>query len=230
VSPVPPEWTLAPAARLLAVGVVLCLAACAPDAEPIEGSDGPPQSSPTSAFVRGIILPGPVLQFRACDQAGTLPLQAADILVRNLLNEMAAAGDPVYAEFDGRIGGRVPAVTITQLHHAAREGRACAGPAPNYELQARGNEPFWGAELDSDHVFWRTPDSVDTTGFAITTREEVGEGILITAVADTWTLKIAFAATPCRDSMADAWYGYTVQAQVGEQTFHGCGQRGAAGR
>jgi uncharacterized membrane protein len=115
---------------------------------------------------------------------------------------------------------------MTRLIHAAWETAGCASPAPDYDFIAHGNEPFWRVEVRGDEAVWITPDQPEGTRFDIAEREEVGKGWLLGAAGDPAPLALSFAATPCRDSMADAWYGYTVQAEMDGTVFHGCGRVG----
>lgn len=220
----------APAARRLAAGALLvaALGACAPAAH--EG-EHPAAVEPAAAesFVRGTILPGDNLRLRSCGQEGSLPLRPIDLFTRNLLDEMTSAGEPVYAEFMGRIGGRVPTMTLTRLIHAALETRGCEGPAPDYELRAQGNEPFWSVEIRGNTAMWTTPEDLEGSEFEIASRERVGNGWLIDASAGDTRLGISFAGTPCRDSMADAWFGFTVQLELGDIEYRGCGRSGNDG-
>jgi len=203
----------------------LALAACAPEAPQATSQEtAAPQSE--GAFMRGAVLPGEELRFRACGQQIALPLNAVDLVVDGLVEEITEAGEPIYTEFAGRVGGRVPGVTMTRLYYATRDSVGCRAASPEFEFQAQGNEPFWNVELAGEHATWRQLGAPDAIGFAVTEREFVGDGLLLTAVLQHTTLKVAFAATACRDSMADAWYGYTVQAETRGQRFHGCGRRG----
>jgi len=118
----------------------------------------------------------------------------------------------------------VPTMTITRLVHATRESSGCEGPAPEYELRAHGNEPFWSVEVRGNVAVWRTPEDLDGTPFDITSREQVGNGWLLAAQDGDKRLGISFAGTPCRDSMADAWFGYTVQLEIQGIEYRGCGR------
>jgi len=220
----------APAARSLVAGALLAaaLGACAPAATETGSADAPEEPPPAAGrFVRGTILPGDDLRFRACGQSGLLALRPVDLFTRDLVEEIAAAGEPIYAEFMGRVGGRVPAMTITRLVHAARESPGCDGPAPDYEFRAHGNEPFWSVEVRGTTAVWKTPENIDGVTFEITSREQIGNGWLLAAQDGDTHLGISFAGTPCRDSMADAWFGYTVQLEVGTSGFRGCGRDGS---
>ncbi len=217
----------APAARLLAAGALLSatLGACAP-ADPDTSDTEPPAPPVPQSFVRGTIIPGDDVRFRSCDQEGELPLRPVDLFTRNLLDELTSSGEPIYAEFMGRVGGRVPTMTITRLMHAARETHGCAGAAPDYALRAHGNEPFWSVEIRDDTAVWSTPENLDGLEFEITSREQVGNGWLLQASTGETDLGISFAGTPCRDSMADAWFGYTVQFEIDGVEYRGCGRSG----
>jgi len=214
-----------PAARRLAVGALLVAAigACAPAQPDAEATDAAARPAAES-FVRGTLLPGDDLRFRSCGHEGSLPLRPVDLFTRNLLDEMTGTGEPIYAEFMGRVGGRVPTMTLTRLMHAALESRGCESPAPDYELRAQGNEPFWSVEIQGNTAVWTTPENLAGTEFEIASREQVGNGWLIDAAAGDTHLGISFAGTPCRDSMADAWFGYTVQLELGGIEFRGCGR------
>ena len=210
----------APAVRSVVAGALLTagLAACAPAESGTEEAEaGAPPAA--ESFVRGS------LRFRPCGQDGDLPLRPVDLFTRNLVDEITAGG-PIYAEFMGRIGGRVPTMTLTRLVHAARESRGCAGPAPDYEFRAHGNEPFWDVEVRGSTVVWRTSENLGGVMFEITSREQIGDGWLLAARDGDKLLGISFAGTPCRDSMADAWFGYTVQLEVAALEYSGCGRDG----
>ena len=176
-----------------------------------------------------MILAGTRLVARVCGQEGDLPLRPVDLFTSNLLDEITAAGLPVYAEFLGRIGGRVPTMTLARLVHAAGEGRGCDQPAPTYQLRAHGNEPFWSVEISDTMAVWKTPENIDGLSFEISSREQVGTGWLLEAATEESNLGISFAGTPCRDSMADAWFGYTVQLQIDGVEYRGCGRSGHDG-
>lgn len=216
----------APAARSLVAGALLTVgfAACAPAESGTEEADaGAPPA--VGSFVRGTLLPGNSLRFRSCGQVADLPLRPVDLFTRNLVDEITAGG-PIYTEFMGRIGGRVPTMTLTRLVHAARESSGCAGPAPDYEFRAHGNEPFWDVEVRGNTVVWRTSESLGGVMFQITSREQIGDGWLLAARDGDKLLGISFAGTPCRDSMADAWFGYTVQLEIAALEYSGCGRDG----
>ena len=225
---VSPGRVPSPAARWLVAGALLATtaAACAPAATD-DGSAAPEVVPVAERLVRGTIVPGATLRFRSCDQSGDLPLRPVDLFIRNLLDEMTVAGEPLYAEFMGRVGGRVPTMTFARLVHATRESRGCAGPVPAFEFRAHGNEPFWSVEVRDGTAVWTTPEVLEGVAFAITSREQVGNGWLFAARQDGNTsLGISFAGTPCRDSMADAWFGYTVQLARDEVEYRGCGREG----
>lgn len=223
-----PVRNLAPAASLLVAGVLLVTAvnACSP------ADTGPAEALVETApgnFMRGTILPGESLSFRACGQEGALPLRPTDLFTRNLLDEITASGRPIYAEFLGRVGGRVPTMTLGRLVHATGEGRGCALPTPDYELRAHGNEPFWSVEIRDENVIWKTPENIEGLSLEVTSRAEVGNGWLLEAATDGSHLGVSFAGTPCRDSMADAWFGYTVQLELDGVEYRGCGRSGHDG-
>lgn len=213
----------AAAASPLAAAVLLAatLGACAPTETPNTND-----ARPTDTLVRGTILSGSATSFRPCGREGTLPLQPVDLFTRNLLDELTDGDEPIYAEFMARTGGRVPTMTITRLVHAARDTVGCAAAEPDYDLRAHGNEPFWSIEVRGDTAVWRTPENGDGLGFEVTSREQVGTGWLLQGTAGEIQLGVSFAGTACRDSMADAWFGYTVQLEIDDHEYRGCGRSG----
>ena len=219
------RYARASAARLVAAGACVLLAACG-DAESAGGESDDPAVAPQ--ILRGELEPGEGWLFRACDANTELPLRPADMVISNLLDELGAPGEKLYVELEGRVGGRVPTMTMTRLHYAAIDTLGCAAVQMDAEFRAQGNEPFWSLAVEAEHAIWRTPERLDGLGFAITERENVGEGLLLSGVTETQALEVAFAATACRDTMADAWYGYTVQVQIDDEIYYGCGRRGGA--
>ncbi|NKB87678.1 MAG: hypothetical protein GKS06_05605 [Acidobacteria bacterium] len=218
----------ASAARFVAVGALVLSVACGQAGSPAGGNTA--DAPDTANFVRGTMVTGETWQFRACDRDIELPLHAADIVVRNVLDELSAGGGELYVEFNGRVGGRVPAMTMTRLHYAARDTAGCGADALAEEYRAQGNEPFWSVTVEAETVTWRTPEQIDGVEFTLAMRELVGDGLLLRAENVDGQLEASFAATACRDTMADAWFGYTVQVQYEGEVFYGCGRRGRGPR
>jgi uncharacterized membrane protein len=178
-------------------------------------------------LLRGTILAGESPAFRLCGDEASLPLYAVDLPTRDLLDDVVAAGEPVYAELRARRGGRVPGFTMTRLHYAAIGTTGCEGPAPDFVLRGQGNEPFWSLTIEAGRAIWTTPEIIDGEAFTIARQQAVGEGWLLEGSRGEQVLRASFAATPCRDSMADAWYGFTVQVERRGEVVYGCGRAGS---
>lgn len=195
--------------------------------------DPPAEPSPEEAaaalgpLLRGTILVGETPAFRTCGDEASLPLYAVDLPTRDLLDDIVAAGEPVYAELRARRGGRVPGFTMTRLHYAAIGTSGCDGAPPDFELRAQGNEPFWSLTIDAGQATWATPEIIDGELFALEAQRAVDGGWLLEGRRAERALRASFASTPCRDSMADAWYGFTVQVELGGEVVHGCGRAGS---
>lgn len=88
---------------------------------------------------------------------------------------------------------------------------------------ARGEEPFWLAQVDATEVRWNTPDHVSSdvfTGLSRTTREG---GFDIAATRDGATLALSTTDTICRSSMSGMPYPHTVTVRINGAEYRGCG-------
>ena len=232
--------TLRAAAVVLTVAVVSvgCGTGSAPDAPGAGGAAEEPATTPGSdqpsqegEFMRGTLTPGTETTFSPCGRDVALAMRPLDAYVAGLLEEVGATGTSMYVEILGRPGGRVPGVTVTRLLHAATESPGCDAPEPDYRLRGHGNEPFWSVEVHAETAVWRTPEEIDGVTFTIEEIQQVGAGWLLRASTPAGrTVEASFAATSCRDSMADAWFGYTVQVRLDEREMHGCGRQGQSSR
>ncbi len=214
---------------VVAAAIGLLGVGCSPPAseEPPADDAAGLEDAALGPLLRGTILAGETPAFRVCGVEASLPLYAVDLPTRDLLDDIVAAGEPAYAELRARRGGRVPGFTMTRLHYAALGTAGCDGPPPEFELRGQGNEPFWSLTIDAEQATWATPEILDGETFAIDQRQAVGAGWLLEARRGEQILRASFASTPCRDSMADAWFGFTVQVERDGAVVHGCGRAGA---
>ena len=143
---------------------------------------------------------------------------------------------PLYLEGWGRL--RDGRVLIEQLNRAGAE-LACApgGALQSVRWQAQGNEPFWALRAEADRLVFTQPDppQIVHPPTAPTWRWRGGRADRATAHLNSQTEAGRIEATlepgVCRDTMADAAFGYRAQVTVagaaGRRTFRGCAWLGA---
>ena len=105
---------------------------------------------------------------------------------------------------------------------AATLGDASA-PEGIRTYSARGNEPFWLAQVDATELRWTTPEAPDAVVWSGVTRTDRADGFDLRAVRDGVTLSLSATAALCRDTMSGMPYPHTVTVQVGETGYRGCG-------
>lgn len=93
--------------------------------------------------------------------------------------------------------------------------RAGALPA---SLVARGNEPFWSVQLESDRMTLRTPDGEQSVAAQVESASD--GGWLVTAPDEG--LSLALHPELCQDSMADMMYPMSASLIQDGQAYPGC--------
>ncbi len=130
---------------------------------------------------------------------------------------LETGGGPVYAHLvlDGD--------RALEIRSAFPEGWGCPDVLPDTELQARGNEPFWGIDIDGDRALYRTPEDIDGTPFHDGRWSETDDGWRFEAGPD---LVVRITSERCYDTMSGAWYPFAATATVGETEYVGCALEG----
>jgi uncharacterized membrane protein len=106
------------------------------------------------------------------------------------------------------------------------EAQGCKEPTPSYIVAARGNEPFWAVEVNSDTMIWRQPDGLKEVVIQ-TPQSQDSEGTVgYTGTGGGHTLELFVDAQPCRDSMSGAFFAYSARAIFDGREFKGCARIG----
>jgi putative lipoprotein len=109
---------------------------------------------------------------------------------------------------------------------------ACAAAPPPYEpspmlgrYEARGQEPGWLAEMDPARGLALTLDYGErrlTTPPPAVEADGPGRTAYV-AVAGQTPVRLVAVERPCADVMSGRRYPHTVELQVGERRYDGCG-------
>lgn len=106
---------------------------------------------------------------------------------------------------------------------APPEATAPAEPASEYavDFAARGNEPFWRADVTGTTITITRPEppEVVATNAALGTSGTTG---IWTAQAGATPVVLTVTKTPCSDGMSDLKYDYTAELREGDAVFKGC--------
>ena len=175
---------------------------------------------------------GEGLRFLPCDSPLLLDLVDGSGELEGLIDEF---GSDLYVQFSGLANGNV--VELSRLWRAAsvNETIGCREDQSGLLFLMRGNEPFWGAEVRESRVIALLRPADDGSGiserlFDIVEDEALDSGRLFIASAqeDGTTLELRLTESPCRDSMAEDWFGMQARLSVGGSEFSGCAWPGEA--
>ncbi len=223
------------------VGSMTALAACqsqdrepeAPLADDAPAATAPPAeadvpSTSALAFHRGIV---DETDFRPCDAETPLVLldQTGGTLqaIRSGLSD-SAAGLYVEARGERLDTADPPAFMLEEVLYAATpgEGGGCDRPPPDYQVLARGNEPFWSAEVRDATTIFRQVD--EPAEIVLGPAESVAsEGsVVYLASGDGHELELLIAGHSCRDSMSGEFFAYAVRATLDDRKLLGCARVG----
>lgn len=246
------------AAVSVVMGAVLVAAGCArkqndeapsqpaaPAAPPAtELSSGPVREPPAESSLsikRGVVTEaGDHAMFRACDDNTELWLiDESDGTLTQLLTEDASS---FYVEVYGErapVPDDVPAAQgqagvfiLEQLLYAgiSGEGRGCEQPAPDYVVAARGNEPFWAAQVTGTGMVWKQPDAPQEIALSELQSEDAEGTVIYRARArigdQAHQLELLIDAQPCRDSMSGEFFAFAARAVLDGREFKGCARVG----
>lgn len=199
----------------------------------------PPEAEPARVMFAGML--------RSADAAGLQLLRCADGAMQRVIDvspeSMVTAvltdigldrRGEMYVEAFGRVVDGV--AMIERLNRAGAEMRCPqAGAGPRW--QAQGNEPFWALRADAQRTSFLQPGeaAIAHPSIDLTWRWRGGRRDHARAYLHSQTEGSRFEAelTPgiCRDTMADAAYGYRAQVTLTDartrRTFSGCAYLGA---
>lgn len=212
-------------------------AASAPVPElPVSANAEPPAES-SLAIKRGVVTAaGTHATFRACDDKDDLWLiDAGDGALTQLLAEGTAS---TYVEVYGErapVPDDVPAarghagvIVIEQLLFAgvSGEGAGCAKPAPDYVVAARGNEPFWSAQVTDTGMVWKQPEAPQEIVLGELQSQDAEGTVSYRASSSAHNLELLIDAQACRDSMSGDYFAYSARAVLDGKQFKGCAHVG----
>lgn len=199
----------------------------------------PPDDTPTRVLLAGTLqTAGPDgLRLQGCDEAGLQ--RAIDVSPENTVTAVLAdIGLDRYGALYVEVFGRVVAgrVLIERLNRAGVEMRCPSAPS-DLRWQAQGNEPFWALRAEADRTTFKQPGETPVAHPAIdlTWRWPGGRRDQARAYLQSQTeagrIEAVLVPRVCRDTMADAVYGYRAEVTVADarsrRTFNGCAWLGA---
>lgn len=186
-------------------------------------------------IIRGHATFGPeVRALRPCGSAESLWIVDRSGLLENLHAELTAGRPPYEAIFvEVRASAAAPAakgtgsdytgqLNVESVRYAAAEAR-CDADWEEFELRARGNEPFWSVAVTGRTIRMRVMGRGERQ-WGVRTRA-VGEVSLFLRGEERrlGSIELLFHERPCRDSMSGAYHHLTVTALSGGRLYTGCG-------
>jgi uncharacterized membrane protein len=106
------------------------------------------------------------------------------------------------------------------------EGRGCEAPVKDYVVAARGNEPFWSAEVGEARVTWRQPGSPPEIDLGAPQTQDAEGAAHYRAEANGHQIELLIDAQACRDSMSGEYFAYAAKATFDGKEFTGCARVG----
>jgi uncharacterized membrane protein len=106
------------------------------------------------------------------------------------------------------------------------EVRGCDAPAPEYVVAARGNEPFWSAEVGEARVLWRQPGTPAEIDLGTPQTQDAEGAAHYRASGDGHQLELLIDLQACRDSMSGEYFAYAAKAVFDGKELTGCARVG----
>ncbi len=177
--------------------------------------------------------------FKPCDAETELWVldQSPGALTQTLIEEQQTAPVSLYVE---AYGERAPTEEMPQAQGfdgmfvledilyagVPSEVRGCDAPAPTYVVLARGNEPFWSAEVRDDEVIWRQPDAPQEIDFGEPQTINAEGAVRYAVSTGEHELELMIYSQPCRDSMSGEYFAFTAKALLNGRELNGCARVG----
>lgn len=208
---------------------------------PAVTASAPAEAESSLSIKRGTVtLTADTRVLRLCGQSEDLWLVQQD---DQTFDETYAkvAGEPGTALFVEVRGERVPsqqgtvipasfkqAFILEELLYAGvpSEGGGCAAPTPAYRALARGNEPFWSVEIDSDQMLLRQPDEPAPAKFSVQESQDAEGSVTYRGAGGDKALEITVTNSPCSDSMSGEYFAYTADLTLDGRKLRGCARVG----
>ncbi|WP_161810286.1 COG3650 family protein [Steroidobacter agaridevorans] len=210
-------------------------------------SEAPATSEPPAesglAIKRGIVTLAPDrASFRPCGEQKDLLLvdQTDGVLKREFSGEKDANGADqglkLYIEAYGERAIDQPApegfagtFLLEEALFAAPDGqtRGCDSPPQDYIVAARGNEPFWGAEVTEAALLWRQPEDPKEISIAAPQTQDSEGAVSYVAANPEHRIELLIEAQACRDDMSGEYFAYSARATLDGKKYTGCARIGS---
>ena len=202
-------------------------------------ADRPPPSSVHEAVSAAFLVPhaelgqlsasGERLEFRSCEagsptrEIADLPTADAKTLIRDF-----GHGRPIPALV--RLDGQ----QLREIRYAGPSEIRCDRVLSEGELAAKGNEPFWSADVDRGEIVVRTPEQPSGVRYAngFWTRPEPDHWIFQASRQDSGRvarLKLEITEILCFDSMSGARFPFRAVLERDGARVTGCALEGKRG-
>lgn len=209
----------------------------APAAELTSGAGAAPPAESSLSIKRGMVsAAGDHAIFHPCDDKADLWLvDESDGTLTQMLTEGTTSA---YVEVYGERApvpddipparGHAGVFILEQLLYAGvpGEGAGCAQPAPDYVVAARGNEPFWSAQVTDTGMVWKQPEAPREIVLSALQSQDSEGTVSYRASADGHHLELLIDAQACRDSMSGEYFAYAARAVLDGKEFKGCAHVG----
>jgi putative lipoprotein len=208
----------------LTVSVVAALLSVAAHAAPaLPAADAAPKPDATPRLAYGFLMKhGEKLIFSPCrDRSYALveDVSADRQVTRGLDMAGVADGRKYYVELLGIVDGGT--LRASEFNLARAEGR-CQLPGGSAEAwRASGNEPGWALAAGGEKVTLQRQAGTEVS-VPYRVFEARGDIMQFDGQAADGRLNLRFERKLCRDSMADAAFGWTATVRVAGTTLQGC--------
>ena len=234
------------------LSLVIAIAGCTRDpAQPVSadaassqgaalGIEEPVPAESSLAIKRGVMtIAEERATFTPCESETELWVldQSPGALTQTLIEDQQTAPVSLYVE---AYGERAPIEEMPQAQGfdgifvledilyagVPSEMRGCDAPAPTYVVLARGNEPFWSAEVGDDEMIWRQPDEPQEIEFGKPQTINAEGAVRYAVSTPEHELELMVYSQPCRDSMSGEYFAFTAKALLNGRELNGCARVG----
>lgn len=174
--------------------------------------------------------------FRPCDDQADLWLidEGDDMLAQLFAEGMKTAYVEVYGE-RAPVPDDLPAArnqagvfVLEQLLYAGApsESGGCVPAAADAIVTARGNEPFWSAQVTETKATWQQQDPTLEIKLDTVQSQDVEGTVSYRAKSDRYELELVIDAQPCRDLVSEEFFAFAARAKLNDKEFKGCARVG----
>lgn len=208
-----------------------------PTDAPAAGSSDTREPDSSLSIKRGIAKSaGDHVLFRPCDDQADLWLidEGDDMLAQLFTEAMKAAYVEVYGE-RAPVPGDLPAArnhagvfVLEQLLYASApsDSGGCVPAAADAIVVARGNEPFWTAQVTETKAAWQQQDPTLEIDLDTVQSQDVEGTVSYRARSDSHELELVIVAQPCRDLVSEEFFAFAARARLNDAEFKGCARVG----